>query len=156
MKKTCLILCVVVLGLSCDRQMVFEQFTAIQGGTWKRNDVLHFNVNITDTATAHNVFLSVRNTAQYEYSNLYLFVTAHSPNGSIVRDTVEVVLADDHGKWFGKGPASVYTLYHPYRQNVRFPLRGIYQFDIEQAMWISDLKHISHVGLRVERAGKGN
>ena len=27
-------------------------------------------------------YIAVRNTGKYEYSNLYLFVTAHSPNGS--------------------------------------------------------------------------
>jgi gliding motility-associated lipoprotein GldH len=154
MKKAFLILCVVVLGLSCDRQKVFEHFTAIQGSSWNSFDIIHFNVNITDTVTAHNVYISVRNTGQYQYSNLYLFVTTHSPNGSMVRDTVEVILADERGKWLGKGPASVYTLYHPYRQNIRFPLKGIYQFDIEQAMWIKDLKYISNIGLRIEKAGK--
>ena len=154
MKKGCLILCIVVLCLSCDRNKVYEHFTAIQGPSWNSYDIIHFNVSIADTAVAHNVHISVRNTGQYEYSNLYLFVTAHSPNGSIVRDTIEVTLADDHGKWLGKGPASVYTLYYPYRQNIRFPLQGIYQFDIEQAMWIKELKYISHIGLRIEKAGK--
>jgi gliding motility-associated lipoprotein GldH len=98
----------------------------------------------------------VRNTGEYEYSNLYLFVTTHSPSGLALRDTIEVVLADDRGKWLGKGAASVFTLYIPYRQNIRFPLRGIYQFDIEQAMWIEDLKHISDIGLRIEKVRSKN
>jgi gliding motility-associated lipoprotein GldH len=154
MKKASLIIMVVILSLSCDRQRVFEQFRSIQVQTWNSNDVLHFNVDINDTTTAHNVLISVRNTGEYEYSNLYLFVTAHSPNGSQVRDTVEITLADAHGKWLGKGAASVFTLYYPYRQNIRFPLRGIYQFDLEQAMWIKDLKHISNIGLRIEKTGE--
>ena len=70
------------------------------------------------------------------------------------RDTVEIILADEHGKWQGKGAASVFTLYYPYQTNIRFPLRGIYTFDIEQAMWIKDLKHISDIGLRIEKAGQ--
>lgn len=154
MRKIGLLFSIAIIVLSCDRHRVFEQFDTIKRQVWNSSDILHFNVNITDTSSANNVFISVRNTGQYEYSNLYLFVTAHSPNGGQVRDTVEVTLADEHGKWLGKGSASVYTLYYPYRQNIRFPNRGIYQFDIEQAMWIKDLKHISHVGLRIEKTDK--
>jgi len=154
MKRACLIVLVVILSLSCDRQRVFEEFRPIQGQAWNSNDVLHFNVNINDTTTAHNVYISVRNTGEYEYSNIYLFITAHSPNDSQVRDTVEITLADEHGKWLGRGAASVFTLYHPYRHNIRFPFRGIYQFDLEQAMWIKNMKHISNIGLRIEKAGK--
>jgi gliding motility-associated lipoprotein GldH len=153
MKKTCLIMLVALLYLSCDdRQKVFEEFRTIQGQAWNSKDVLHFNVDIMDSTESCNVYIAVRNTSDYEYSNLYLFVTAHSPNGSEVRDTVEITLADIRGKWLGKGAASVFTLYYPYRQNIRFPLRGIYTFDIEQAMWITNLKHLSHIGLRIEKS----
>jgi gliding motility-associated lipoprotein GldH len=156
MNKACLIMLVVILSLSCDKLRVYEEFRPIQGKTWNSKDVLHFNVNINDTAEAQNVYISVRNTGEYEYSNLYLFITAHSPNGSQVRDTVEITLADARGKWLGKGAASVFTLYYPYRHNIRFPIRGIYTFDIEQAMWIKDLKHISNIGLRIEKSGKSH
>ncbi len=152
MKKFLIGICSCLVVIACDRQMVFEQFETIKNQTWNSNDILHFNVNITDTASAHNVYISVRNTGQYEFSNLYMFVTAKAPSGSLSRDTIEAVLANDHGKWLGKGSAAVYTLYQPYRTNIRFPVKGIYRFDIEQAMWINDLKHISHIGLRIEKA----
>jgi gliding motility-associated lipoprotein GldH len=151
MRKLLLLMMVAVIAGSCDRQKVYEQFQTIKDQSWNSFDIQHFNINITDTASSHNVYIAVRNTGQYEYSNIYLFVTAHSPNGTIVRDTTEITLADERGKWLGKGSASVYTLFYPYRENIRFPLRGIYRFDIEQAMWVKDLKHISHIGLRVEK-----
>jgi len=149
-------LCVifVTLLISCDRHRVFEEFKSIQGQTWNNKDILHFNASIMDTSLVYDVYLSVRNTGNYEYSNLYLFVTTHSPTENSIRDTVEILLADDHGKWYGKGAASVYTLYYPYKVNIKFPLKGIYTFDIEQAMWIKDLKNIHDIGLRIEKAGK--
>jgi gliding motility-associated lipoprotein GldH len=151
MKQAVLLIGTILLIWSCDRHRVYEQFVTVKDQTWNSSDIVHFNVNISDTASAHNVYIAVRNTGQYEYSNLFMFVTAFSPNGSKTRDTTEVMLANEHGKWLGKGSAAVYTLYYPYRQNVRFPLRGIYQFDIEQAMWIRNLKHVSHIGLRIEK-----
>jgi len=69
-----------------------------------------------------------------------------------VRDTVDIILADENGNWLGRGAASVFTMKYPYRTFVRFPVRGIYTFDIEQAMRVQDLKYISDIGLRIEEA----
>ena len=138
---------------SCRKKTEFEEFVAIPDA-WNNSNLVHFNVNITDTLTPQNVYISVRHSGKYEFSNLYLFVTAESPNGNIKRDTVEMVMADDHGKWQGKGAASVFTLYYPYKTNIRFPVAGIYTFTIEQAMWIRDLKNISNIGLMIEKANQ--
>lgn len=138
---------------SCRRKTEYEEFAAVPD-TWNNRNLVNFNVNITDTVTSQNVFISVRHSGKYEFSNLYLFVTAKSPNGSLKRDTVEIMLADEHGKWQGKGAASVFTLYYPYKTNIRFPITGIYTFTIEQAMWIKDLKNVNNIGLMIEKAGK--
>jgi gliding motility-associated lipoprotein GldH len=153
MKRYILVLMAVLVCLSCDRQRVYEAFQPVDGQTWSSNNNLNFHVNLSDSAQAYNVYISVRHTGNYEFSNLYLFVTAHAPNGNSIRDTVEIILADDRGKWLGKGAATVYTTYCLYRKNIRFPIHGIYSFDIEQAMWIKDLKNITDVGLRIEKAG---
>jgi gliding motility-associated lipoprotein GldH len=151
MKKFLLLLPVVLVLGSCHSNRIYEQFVSLPD-SWNSNNVLHFNVDITDTAQAYNVYIAVRNTGKYAYSNLYLFVTAHSPNGHSLRDTVEVTLADEHGKWLGKGAASVFTRYYPYKTNIRFPTSGIYTFDIEQAMWIRELKNINDIGFMIEKA----
>lgn len=152
MKKFGLLFSIVIALLGCDRQKVFEEFHTIPGHKWKNSEPANFNVSIDDTASPMDVMISVRNTGQYQFSNLYLFVTATSPDGSQVRDTTEITIADEHGKWLGNGSAAVYTLYYPFRENIRFPIRGIYRFRIEQAMWIRELEHISDIGLRIEKA----
>jgi gliding motility-associated lipoprotein GldH len=154
MKRTGLLICLIILYASCDEQSVFEEFVSIEGQSWNSNNVLHFNVNMADSSQAYNVLLGVRNTGRYEFSNLFVFVTTHSPDGAYIRDTVEITLADERGEWLGKGAASVFTLYHPYRRNIRFPLPGIYTFDIEQAMWVKDLKNVVNIGLRIEKSMK--
>jgi gliding motility-associated lipoprotein GldH len=153
MKKIILVLITYLICLSCDKQRVFEEFRPVGDRTWSSKNTMHFNVSLSDSAQAYNIYISIRHTGNYEFSNLYLFVTAHSPNGISIRDTVEITLADERGKWLGKGAASVFTAYYPYRKNIRFPLHGIYTFDIEQAMWIKDLKNVTDVGLRIEKAG---
>ena len=152
MKRNYLVIILIFICFSCDRKKVFEEFSPIEGQSWNINEIKHFYVNIPDTTETYNVLISIRNTGKYEYSNLYVFVTVHSPDGNTIRDTVEIALADERGKWLGEGAASMFTLYHSFRQNIKFPLHGIYTFDIEQAMWIKDLKNISDVGLRIEKS----
>ena len=150
MKNVFCLLFIAVVLTACHQGKTYEDFIDVPE-PWNSEKVIRFNVNITDTADAQNVYLSVRNTSKYGFSNLYLFVTAHSPNGAAVRDTVEITLADEHGKWLGRGAASVFTLYHPYKMHIRFPLRGIYTFDVEQAMWVTDLSGLTNIGLKIEK-----
>jgi gliding motility-associated lipoprotein GldH len=152
MKKFFFPVLLFIICSGCDRQRVYEQFNEIKDQEWRTNDIQHFNAGITDTSEIYNVLIGYRNTARYEYSNLYLFVTVHSPDGNMVRDTVEIMLADETGKWLGRGAASIFTGYHVYRQNIKFPVPGIYTVDIEQAMWKANLKNIIDIGLRIEKA----
>ncbi|MBN2274549.1 MAG: gliding motility lipoprotein GldH [Bacteroidales bacterium] len=140
-----------ILTSACNDDKVYHRFIEIPGNKWNAKSIIHFDVSVTDTVRSHNVYLFVRNNANYKYSNLYLFVTTTSPMGFSVRDTVELMLADRKGKWAGRGAADIYTSKHPYKLNVRFPYRGVYSFDIQQALWDTDLKNISDIGLRIDR-----
>jgi gliding motility-associated lipoprotein GldH len=150
--KNFYVILVVLICLSCgDRRNVFEKFIQVEGKSWNSSQIIQFNVNIPDTTEAHNIYIMVRNTSKYQFSNLFLFTTVHAPDGSFIRDTVEIPLADERGKWLGKGAASIFTTSYPYRTNIRFPLPGIYIFDIEQAMWNESLEDINDVGLKIEK-----
>jgi gliding motility-associated lipoprotein GldH len=144
------IIAFLLLTTACNKGKVYHRFIEIPRDKWNAKNIIHFDVSITDTLHSHNVYLLVRNNANYKYSNLYLFVTTTSPMGFSVRDTLELVLADQRGKWVGKGTADVYTSKHPFKLNVRFPYRGIYSFDIQQALWDVDLRNISDIGLQID------
>ena len=143
-----------LFAISCDRHRVFEQYAEIPGSTWNNKNIIHFDVNIADTTNPHNIYLNIRNRSQYSYSNIFMFITTYAPNDEFARDTFEITLADNRGRWLGKGIGNVWSLQVPYHKNIKFPYRGIYMFDIEQAMWDEDLAHIVDVGLRVEEAVK--
>ncbi len=136
---------------ACNKNKIFHRFADIPGNKWNNKNIVHFDVPITDTASSHNVYLLIRNTANYKFSNIYLFVTITSPAGFSVKDTVELTLADEKGRWLGKGAANLYTSRHPFKMNIRFPYRGIYTFDIEQALREAEIKNISGVGLQIDK-----
>lgn len=143
-----------VLLVSCDPNRVYEFNYELEDDTWSREDTLIFDFRITDTATYHNLYINVRNTAEYPYSNLYLFLTIKAPNGKFSVDTVECVLADKKGKWLGNGSVTLFDNQILYKKNIRFPVKGIYRIKYEQAMRTAELKFIRNIGFRLEKATK--
>ena len=138
--------------LSCDPDRVYEKNIRIPDGIWDRNNPVYFEVIVQDTITPYNLYINIRNTGLYPFSNLYLFITTTAPSGHSVKDTVEVILADEKGKWLGKGLGDIWDLQKIYKQNVRFAQKGMYLFEYEQAMRMEKLPFILDAGLRVEKA----
>jgi len=141
-----------LLIAGCQSNDVYQNVKDIPGEGWHKNNILTYRFNISDTLQPYHVLLNIRNTTQYPYQNLYLFIETASPQGYTVRDTFECTLADDRGRWYGKGWGDVYENEIPYKQYIRFPDSGTYTLDIQQAMRTSSLKHITDIGVIVEKA----
>ena len=148
------ILCVVILGvlaLSCDSNRVYEKYEDIPDFEWSQDHVLRFEVDITDTIQAHDLYVNVRNSGGYQYSNLWLFVRSTSPDNQISDRKLELKLADKTGQWFGSGFGDLFDLQVPYQQKYVFPKSGKYVFEIVQGMYDEKLKGIANVGIRIEK-----
>ena len=151
-----IILFLMILSLfSCDSNKVYEEYIEVENGVWKKENVANFNFDATDTVQAHNLYINIRNTGDYLYSNLYLFVTLQGPNGNLLTDTVNCILADSRGKWLGSGIGDLWDLRVPYIGGFKFAQKGTYVVTLEQAMRVEDgLDGITDVGLRIEKAEK--
>jgi gliding motility-associated lipoprotein GldH len=154
--KTILPLAVLLMSVlffsSCDSKRVFEQNQAIPESGWATSNVVKFNVDIKDPSTATNFYINVRNAEGYPYSNVCMFIKTTFPNGKMSKDTLDCTLADEKGKWIGSGMGDLYDNQIPFKRNVRFPLAGIYSFEIQQGMRMDNVPLIMDVGLRIEKA----
>jgi gliding motility-associated lipoprotein GldH len=84
-----------------------------------------------------------------------MFVTIDFPHGIQRVDTVDCLLADAGGKWYGKEKDDgKYESILLYRNNVRFPYAGKYVFTLEQAMRHKIMPGINKIGLRIEKKSK--
>jgi gliding motility-associated lipoprotein GldH len=150
-KKTVNLFFLVLLFTGCDPSRVFDDNKTLSSEGWDRADKANFTVNITDTISAHNVYINVRNADGYPYSNLYLFIHTQFPDGRKFTDTLECVLADQNGKWLGNGLGDIYDNQILFKRNVRFSKSGNYTFALEQAMRLQKLPLIMDVGMRIEK-----
>jgi gliding motility-associated lipoprotein GldH len=142
-------LCIAALLSSCDENRFYEKNLAIKNEVWNVNDKPFFEVEVEDTIQAFNFYINLRNNASYEYSNIYFFLNTHFPNGEQSRDTIECILADPRGYWLGKG-TEIIEHQILFKRRVRFPIKGTYKFEFEQAMRKENLEDILDIGLRIE------
>ena len=116
------------------------------------NKPLVFDVPVSDTVNKYNIFITVRNTSNYSFNNLYLFIDINSPMKITERDTMECILADADGKWLGNGLGDLWDNKILFKRNVKFQKTGIYEFILNQAMRVDSLPMITDAGLSIEKS----
>lgn len=136
--------------VSCDPNMVFDQYTHNENGLWGWVDAREFQVEISDTTSLHDIYLQVRHTVEYPLSNLYMFVYVKGPSGQILKDTVNLIIAAPDGRWTGKGYGNLRELQLLYRKQTQFRIPGIYTFTLEQGMRNPELP-VTDLGVRIEK-----
>lgn len=155
MKATSLLLAV-LLGAGCTEHVVFQQDTPVPNGQWDRAWKPGFTFEITDTVAPHDIYVDIRHTGDYPFSNLYVFATLTGPRGHSLTDTVECLLADPTGRWYGKGTGFIHSdrvsAHVLYRTGSTFPSAGRYTLQLEQAMRSQTLPGMLDVGVSIEHA----
>lgn len=139
----------VCLCFSCENPALYDRYQSIEQDTWEKDKVYHFTFQIEDTSVPYDLTLEVRNNNLYPYQNLWLFCTEETAIGLLKRDTIECMLADEFGKWYGKG-ISLYQSSFPIRSAYYFPHAGQYTFSFRQGMRNDRLQGIREIGFRVE------
>ena len=135
---------------SCDNDS-FDKRTVIPEAEWKQENRVAFDIDINDTVSPYLFGLGLRHLENYRYSNLFVFLHTRMPNGNLTHDTIECTLATPEGRWIGKSSGSMRDMNITLNENLLFPLRGTYHFEIEQAMREPVLKGISDIGLFIEK-----
>ena len=112
-------------------------------------DPASYTVTIDDTVSIYNFDLSIRTSTGYPYRNMYLFVVTSFPSGNTVTDTLTCRIADEKGKWLGRGAGDLRELTIPYKSNVYFPEKGEYHFRVIHGMRDTVLKGVYDMGMKI-------
>ncbi len=137
--------------ISCNSDLIITKNVTITGD-WNKNDTIQFDFEINDSLVVNDFYINIRHSISYPYRNLYFFVSTEFPNGRITVDTIECILADVRGKWYGNGLGDVKENKILIRQNLQFPQCGRYQIDFVHAMRDDDLPGLSDVGIQISKS----
>ena len=136
--------------LSCNSDLVISENKDISGN-WDKNDTIIFDFEITDSLAVYDFHINIRHSINYPYRNLYFFVATEFPNGQISNDTIECLLADVRGRWFGNGLGEIKENNILIRQNLQFPRNGLYKISFVQAMRQDVLSGVEDVGIQINK-----
>jgi gliding motility-associated lipoprotein GldH len=143
--------CIVIL-FSCSKNRVYSKYQKFDNYEWSAKNKVKFELEMNDTETLHDITLMVRHADSYPYSNLFVFVTSKYPDGKILTDTMEVVLANEKGTWLGSGAGDIFDYKVPIKKNTKFPQKGKYEFTFEQAMRVDPLPLIMDFGFEITKS----
>lgn len=145
--------------ISCSTDEVYSDYKSLPG-QWPIKNTLEFSLPEMDSTSRYNVFLNVRNTNDFKYSNLFLIVSMHFPHGKVVTDTLEYQMALPDGTWLGTGGTIKENKFW-YKEEISFFEEGNYSLSIRHAMrnnasveGVTELEGITDVGISIEKATK--
>ena len=78
-------------------------------------------MEIINRYKGNKFLLNTLETNDYNYRNLWLFITCEAETGEEFTDTLNCVLADEYGKWFGSGWGASYQQTISYKTDFNFP-----------------------------------
>ena len=146
---------------SCDSNAVFDEYKSVPS-KWHKDSIASFDFTAPDTLSNYNLFVNLRNTNDYPFSNLFLIVELNYPNGKAVRDTLEYKMAAPNGELLGSGFSDIKESklwYRGHDASFKFSEEGDYRVDIQHAMrkngnvnGVDNLEGVTDIGFRVEQA----
>jgi len=145
-----------IVLVSCDSNRVFDEYQSVPD-EWHKDSILEFNVTPPDSTNKYNLFVNLRNTNEYPFSNLFLIVEMNFPNGKVLKDTLEYQMAKPSGEFLGEGFSDIKENKLWYKEGVVFDELGEYKVKIQHAMrmngqvnGIESLKGVIDIGFRIE------
>ena len=143
---------------SCDRNLVFSEYKALEGNKWSENINISFDVDIKDTLSNHAIYINLRNDKDYNFNNIFLIINVDYPNKTKVTDTLEYKMTDDRGYFLGTGFIDIKENKLEFKEDIIFPTKGNYKFSIQHAMrkvgeenGVDDLKGVTDIGIEIEK-----
>ena len=157
-KFSWILLTAVLLVYSCDSNQIFDEYKSVPN-QWNKDSLISFTMTPPDSTNLYNLFINIRNTSDYKFSNLFLIAEINFPHGKTIKDTLEYQMAKPDGTLMGEGFTDVKENKLWYREAVRFDEVGEYTITIQHAMrnngevnGVDNLEGITDVGFRIEPA----
>jgi len=149
----------ILLGACASDQIA--DYQSIDQGLWAKDHKIEFDLPALDSLRQYDVLLSLRNSNDYPFNNLFLLVTITHPDGFAEIDTLEYRMAAPDGTWLGVGSGNIKDNLLAYKEAMTFEKTGRYRLSVRHAMrnngevqGVSPLKGIVELGYQIKPHGQ--
>ncbi|NBT87922.1 MAG: gliding motility lipoprotein GldH [Flavobacteriaceae bacterium] len=136
-------------------------YQSIDQGLWAKDHKIEFDLPALDSLRQYDVLLSLRNSNDYPFNNLFLLVTMTHPDGFAEIDTLEYRMAAPDGTWLGVGSGNIKDNLLAYKEAMTFEKTGRYRLSVRHALrnngevqGVSPLKGIVELGYQIKPHGQ--
>lgn len=141
----------------CMESPYYQATHALPKNEWSYSNKQKFTFEVKDTSALYNLYFIIRHTDAYPFSNIWLWVYTKEPGAdTFQKSRIEIPLAENTGKWLGRGMGEIWEQRMPITKDDRpmlFSKKGTYEIQFEQNMRVNPLPEILQVGLRVANTG---
>ncbi len=151
-KNNILNLCIISALLflsSCGDIAIYDKAHTFKERSWGSADTAKFSLDISDTLQTYNLILTLRNSTNYAWSNLWVHIATTAPDGTTSKVAQRINIARPDGSWIGRVSGTIVESKLHYR-TTKFPLSGNYTFAIVQATQEEQIDELLDISLRVE------
>ena len=146
-----ILLCIFFVLSGCETKQLFEQSTIYPNHNWPSKQATKYQFNITDTAATYKIFFVIRHHNAYHYKNIWLDLIIKSPKNAIIKQVLNLNLADDAKGWLGSGMDDIYDQRIPMTASPIRLNKGINEISVQHTMREDPLENILSTGIRVEK-----
>ena len=133
---------------SCQSDVTYAESQSISKSGWGSTDTLVFSPSIETINTAHDLYVWVRHSKDYKYSNIWLKVSSELELND-EDGLFEIPLADKQGKWLGTCSQSMCTTKLLLKEGITSELNQAYKLSVVQYMREQKLPYIKDVGIEL-------
>lgn len=154
MKKWIVLVAIAILAAACDKSRVYEKNTDMPDNIWEVSHVPRFEFDIADVQQSYNIYINLRNSVNYPFSNIYVqYQMFDSEGNSIEKDLQSILLFDTKsGKPYGNGLGDIFDHRMLIKESYVFDAPGQYVIELEQYMRMQQLPMLLSVGIRIEKS----
>lgn len=154
-KLIVLSICISIGFAACLPANEYEKNVAIPNHIWYKKFKPTYEFEISDTVSTYDMFLTMRHTEAYAFSNIWLNIKTQVPGeNNFSTSRTEVPLAQENGKWLAiKSMNEIYEHKMSLTGNgsIHFSKAGKYTIQLEQIMRTDPLKEVMSIGIRLEK-----
>jgi gliding motility-associated lipoprotein GldH len=146
------VLLAIVLASCQDQLAIVDTNIELDKHNWSYTEKVRIPLSIKSADIPCNLYLNLRHTSDYKYSNIFLLIHITGPDGKKSTERREFKLALPDGEWLGSGSGNLYSYQILFKEDYKFPLKGKYMIELEQNMRDNPLDYITDAGIRVEKS----
>jgi len=148
-----LLISLFLVGLtSCSKGLIYEKYLEIDQKSWEYENPVTFEVEVEKPEDSYDLYVNLRHSNDYPYSNLWLMLYTLPPEGQPTQQRLELKLARPDGSWIGNSLGGTITHEIRVRSNMELPAAGTYTYTIQHDMRMNQVPAVSHVGIRLSKA----